>query len=105
LSLNRITYLWISQDGKRFIQERTASHFVLKAMVELPSSRAWLIFDSDGKHHFEVAGTDCADRSKIEKLIFDNPAITIQADSLSDLSAKAGIPARATGILSESTRS
>ena len=62
LSLNRITFPWINQAGHRFVQERSGSHLVLRAMLKQPGSRAWLIFDGLGKVDLEVAGTDWADR-------------------------------------------
>ena len=93
LSLNRITFPWINQQGRRFVQERTASHLALAALVRQPGARAWLIFDDDGKSDLEIAGTDWIDRRNIERLILDNPDITLKAGSLAELAVKTGLPA------------
>ena len=91
LSLNNVRYPWVNQGGRRFVKER-GSDTVLRALLEQPGSRAFLVFDEEGKADFNVAGTDWADRAKIERLILGNPEITLRASGLADLATKAGLP-------------
>jgi succinate dehydrogenase/fumarate reductase flavoprotein subunit len=90
LSLNRVVYPWVNEHGRRFVAEQ-GSDTVLKALVQQPHSRAFLIFDDDGKLEFAVAGTDWADFLRIERFIFSNPDITIKANTIDELAAKAGM--------------
>jgi uncharacterized protein len=98
LSLNRITFPWINQSGRRFVQERTGSHLALQAMLEQPGARAWLIFDQAGKDDLEIAGTDWTDRSRVERLVIGNSRITTRAATLEELAARTGIAAEALAL-------
>ena len=91
LSLNIPRYPWVNQAGRRFVKEH-GSDGVLRALLAQPGSRAFLLFDEEGKADFDVAGTDWADRAKLERLILGNPEITLHALSLADLAVKGGLP-------------
>jgi len=87
--------VWVNAKGQRFVNEGAGSAAILKEMLRQPGGRAWQVFDSTARPFQRVAGTDWTDPKKVEALILDNPNLVHKADTLPELSQKAGWPVEA----------
>lgn len=87
--------IFVNRTGQRFVNEVAASSVILKAMLQQPESRGWMVFDSVGRNSILVSGTDWADPKRVDELILRNPNLVHRADTLSQLAEKAGWPTEA----------
>lgn len=78
--------LWVNKRAEQVQIER------LPDLLDQPEGRAWLLFDQDGRSDFRVSGTDWADRASVERLLLDNAAITLKANSVGELAAASSLP-------------
>ncbi|MSU51460.1 MAG: FAD-dependent oxidoreductase [Opitutus sp.] len=84
--------IWVNADGRRFIAEHTSHKFGMPILLQQPGGTYWSIFDESIKRSFFVSGSNWANFSVIEKLIFGDPTLVKSADSLHELAAKSGLP-------------
>lgn len=92
LNLNAYAVIWVNARGERFVNESAGSAAILKAMLEQPQGRAWIVFDAEGRKSVSPSGTDWRDPAKVERLLLENPAIGQKAATLDELAQKAGFP-------------
>lgn len=84
--------IWVNAEGRRFIAEHTSHKFGLPVLLRQKGGAYWSIFDEAIKREFFVSGSNWADFSVIEKLIFNDPSLVKSAGSLAELAEKSGLP-------------
>jgi predicted oxidoreductase len=87
--------MWVNTDAQRFMQERWSPKLGLPELVKQPGATYWSVFDEKTKKTFWVAGSDWAAWSRVERLIFGDPALMKTANTVEELAAKAGLPPNA----------
>lgn len=100
-------YLWVNSEGKRFTDETVAMNFADAANVIAlaPGARTWTIFDAATKRYMETEGSDIslgtfipykAPLSMLDAELADDlkTDTAYKADSLEDLAAQIGLPAK-----------
>jgi len=83
--------IMVNREGARFHREVSGEKFAFPAMVQQPGGRAWLVFDEAAKKDTVVAGTDWADKGRVEREIFGNPRLVHKAGTIAELARMAGI--------------
>lgn len=92
--------IWVNNDGLRFVTEGAIDRYVFPRVMEQDPPGYWRIFDDDDKDTFRInsphfVSADAVDQAKIRRLVIDNPAITVKANSVEELAAAIGVPAEA----------
>lgn len=93
ITANRL--LWLNARAEQVRVER------LPDLLALPEARVWLLFDQDARSDFRISGTDWADRANVERLLLDNPAITLKAQSIAEIAQASGLPEAALALAVE----
>lgn len=83
--------IWVNQRGERFTDEVASPKFQMADISSQPDGQYWAIFDAEGKNSFVTSGTEWADRSLVERLIFGSPMVK-SASSVGELARSIGIP-------------
>jgi succinate dehydrogenase/fumarate reductase flavoprotein subunit len=87
--------IWVNAEGSRFVNEFAGAKDSLPALLAQKGQTYWSVFDEAGKPSFSVTLAGWNDSRKIQKVIFDNPALVKSAPTLEELAARIGIPAGA----------
>jgi uncharacterized protein len=85
--------VWVNAEGKRFLPERASPKIGMPVVARQTGSMYWSVFDEQTKHSFWVAGSDWTAWSRVERLIFADPALMKSAPTIEELAAKCGLPA------------
>ena len=87
--------IWVNLEGQRFVNESYSAKHALPALVQQTDNTYWLVFDSVGREMFGIHGTGWGDPAVIEELVFDNPDVIRQGESIAALASATGLPAAA----------
>jgi flavocytochrome c len=93
LNARVVNSIWVNAKGERFVNEVLNARETLEVLLRQNPPSYWAIFDDEGKRSMSVAGTDWVQFARIEKLLIENPAVTVKAESLEALAARLGVPA------------
>jgi len=90
--------IWVNNAGKRFVTEGGIDRYVFPLVMQQDPPGYWRIFDDDDKHAFRInsphfVSADAVDQEKIQRLVINNPEITLSADTLAALADRIGVPA------------
>lgn len=90
--------IWVNSEGKRFVTEGGIDRYVFPVVMRQSPPGFWRIFDDDDKDGFRInsphfVSAESVDREKIQRLVIDNPDVTIKADTLEELAERVGLPA------------
>jgi flavocytochrome c len=85
--------IWLTSNGRRFVNESANSKKVAAAVSELEPMSYWLIFDAKGSRRLNVRDALSVNSQSIRDEILANPQITAQADTLDALAEQTGLPA------------
>jgi predicted oxidoreductase len=87
--------VWVNAQGKRFVDPRGFDRDVYRKVLAQPGSTYWAIFDSQTKGSFRVGAADWDDRPRLAAQVLDDPNLTKSAGTISELAARANLPAAA----------
>jgi flavocytochrome c len=93
LTVRNFNGIWVNSRGQRFVNELLNARDALAAVVRQDPPIYWLVFDEKGRRSLSVAGSDWANRSKIDQILFDDPNVVKTASSLDELARITGLPA------------
>ena len=98
--------IWVNNEGNRFVTERGVDRDVFPVVMRQTPPGYWRIFDDDDKGSFRInsphfVSAEAVDQQKIQRLVIDNPEVTIKADSIEELAERIGLPP---GTLAETLR-
>ncbi len=90
--------IWVNNAGKRFVTEGGIDRYVFPLVMQQDPPGYWRIFDNDDKRAFRInsphfVSAEAVDQEKIQRLVIDNPEITVSADTLVALADRIGVPA------------
>jgi uncharacterized protein len=83
--------IWVNRNGERFTDEIASARLQMADISRQPDGRYWAVFDDAGKASAVTAGTDWADRSRVERMIFGNQLV-VSASSVAELAHRMGVP-------------
>lgn len=89
--------IWVNGEGKRFVTETGVDRDVFPVVMQQTPPGYWRIFDAEARDTFRInsphfVSAEAVDQEKIQRLIVDNPEITISANSIEDLAERIGLP-------------
>ncbi len=84
--------IWLDLDGQRFTNEVSGPKFTLPAVLRVRQTTYFMLFDQAGRKDLLVAGSDFTNPEKIQKLLYDNPALMKSAPTLAGLATAWGLP-------------
>jgi uncharacterized protein len=84
--------IWVNRSGRRFVDERSGTQATMRAVLRQPGGYFYAILDADGARAMAVAGTEWADRARVEREILRNPSLVTTANDLYRLAREADIP-------------
>jgi predicted oxidoreductase len=87
--------VWVDSNGKRFTNEGGLDKEVLHDMLNLETATYWAIFDEPGRQGFAMRGAEWVHNPSVGHPLMDNPEITSNAMTLTELAATTGLPADA----------
>ena len=98
--------IWVNNEGRRFVTEGGIDRDVFPLVMQQDPPGYWRIFDDDDKQAFRInsphfVSAEAVDIDKIQRLVIDNPEVTVRADSIAALAGKIGVPA---GQLADTVR-
>ncbi|MDZ7639396.1 MAG: FAD-dependent oxidoreductase [Bryobacterales bacterium] len=93
LNARIVDSIWVDVNGRRFVNEALNARDALAVLLQQTPPMYWAVFDEPGKLSMSVAGTDWVQFSRIEKLLLENPAVTVKAETLDELAAKMNVEA------------
>jgi predicted oxidoreductase len=85
--------MWVNAQGVRFTNEAGFDKNILIDLLNQEPSSYWAIFDESSRDRFSMRGAAWLKNQSPDHPILDNPQLTKQALSLSELAAAAGLPA------------
>ena len=88
--------IWVNNDGIRFVTEGGIDRYVFPLVMQQDPPGYWRIFDEDDKEAFRInsphfVSAEAVDQEKIQRLVIDNPEITVSADTLAALADRIGV--------------
>jgi uncharacterized protein len=92
VSVRNLNALWINQQGERFVNEWMASRYTVEAVKRQKPASYWLVFDAPGVDDLRYSGSDWADLGAAKRLLVDDPRVTRQARTWSELALACGLP-------------
>ncbi|MFQ6004822.1 MAG: FAD-dependent oxidoreductase [Woeseia sp.] len=92
--------IWVNGEGRRFVTEAGIDRDVFPVVMRQEPPGYWRVFDDDDKGGFRInsphfVSAQALDREKIQRLVLDNPEVTIKADTLEELAERIGLPSDA----------
>lgn len=92
--------IWVNNEGLRFVTEGAIDRYVFPRVMEQDPPGYWRIFDDDDKDSFRInsphfVSADAVDQAKIRRLVVENPAVTLMANTIEELAAAMGVPGKA----------
>ena len=83
--------IWVNAQGKRFVLEQHEPKATIPAIAAQRPARFWAIFDAEGRRGFRIVHAGFTP-DRLEA-VFNAPNLIARADSLTELAARAGLPA------------
>jgi succinate dehydrogenase/fumarate reductase flavoprotein subunit len=89
--------IWVNNEGERFVTEGGIDRYVFPLVMQQSPPGYWRIFDADDKNAFRInsphfVSAEMVDEEKIQRLVVDNPEVTVSADTVSGLAEMIGVP-------------
>lgn len=89
--------IWVNSEGRRFVTEGGIDRYVFPLVMQQDPPGYWRIFDADDKDALRInsphfVSAEAVDIAKIQRLVVDNPEVTVSADSIAELAARIGVP-------------
>ncbi len=89
--------IWVNSKGERFVTEQGIDRYVFPVVMRQEPPGYWSVFDSDDRHGFRInsphfVSAEAVDAEKIQRLVVENPEVTLKADNLAELARLAGLP-------------
>jgi flavocytochrome c len=92
LTAHNDSAIWINAQGIRFVNETAPDKVTVPALLQQKPASMWIIFDKRGLKRLQIRGASWLNRDTIVKEIINNPQAMIQAHSIDELAAQAGLP-------------
>ncbi len=86
--------IWVDATGRRFIAENAPSKVADDAVLAMSPATHWLVFDARGLRSLRIRDAVWLDERTRRAEILDNPALVQQADDLTTLAERSGLPAQ-----------
>lgn len=87
--------IWLNAEGKRFVNEMSATVETIRAVVSQPGGTYWMLFDDASANAVFVVGPDWQDRQRVRDLVVNNAAVVKTAATLEETARGAGLPPEA----------
>lgn len=89
--------IWVNNEGRRFVTEGGIDRYVFPLVMQQSPPGYWRIFDEDDKDAFRInsphfVSAEAVDTGKIQRLVIDNPEVTVKADSIEELAERIAVP-------------
>jgi predicted oxidoreductase len=84
--------IWVNSTGRRFVNEDANIRVVTDAVSNIDDPGYWMIFDADGARRFGLRGAPWISRDTVNDEVLNNPTLVSQANTISELAKRAGLP-------------
>ena len=85
--------LWVNAQGRRFTNEEGFDKTILADLLDEDPATYWAIFDESSRDTFSMRGREWINNPSEGHTVLDNPAATINAQSIEELASMTGLPA------------